>query len=149
MANKITVLNPEGYPPKVTARGMAPAIENLEGKTVALIGTGMENSDQFMVQLQASLAEHVPGVKTKLIPWPDIFNMHLINSADAAQRFKHVRDEADAAVLGIGCCPGCTPAVVVNQLEMEAAYGLPTGSACTRRSSNDWHSSRIRVGRLG
>jgi hypothetical protein len=44
-----------------------------------------------------------------------------------AKRFKHVHEEADAAVLGIGCCPGCTPAVVVNQLEMESAYGLPAG----------------------
>ena len=147
MASKITVFNPEGYPPKVTARGMAPGIENLQGKTVALIGTGMENSDKFMVELQASLAEHAPGVKTKLIPWPDIFNMHLINSDDAAQRFKHVRGEADAAVLGIGCCPGCTPAVVVNQLEMESAYGLPTIGVHTAQFER-LATSRTRVGGL-
>jgi hypothetical protein len=123
---KIQVLNPEGYPPKVTARGMAPSIDDLADKTVALIGTGMENCHNFMVQLQASLAEHAPRVKTKLIPWPDIFNMHLIKSDDAAKRFKHVKGEADAAIFGIGSCPGCTPAIVVNQLEMEGAYGLPT-----------------------
>jgi hypothetical protein len=123
---KIQVLNPEGYPPKVTARGMAPSIDDLAGKTIALIGTGMENCHNFMVQLQASLAEHAPRVKTKLIPWPDIFNMHLIKSDDAAKRFKHVKGEADAAIFGIGSCPGCTPAIVVNQLEMEGAYGLPT-----------------------
>jgi hypothetical protein len=123
---KIQVLNPEGYPPKVTARGMAPSFDDLAGKTVALIGTGMENCHNFMVQLQASLAEHAPRVKTKLIPWPDIFNMHLIKSDDAAKRFKHVKGEADAAIFGIGSCPGCTPAIVVNQLEMEGAYGLPT-----------------------
>ena len=123
---KIQVLNPEGYPPKVTARGMAPSIDDLAGKTIALIGTGMENCHNFMVQLQASLAEQAPRVKTKLIPWPDIFNMHLIKSDDAAKRFKHVKGEADAAIFGIGSCPGCTPAIVVNQLEMEGAYGLPT-----------------------
>jgi hypothetical protein len=123
---KIQVLNPEGYPPKVTARGMAPSIDDLAGKTVALIGTGMENCHNFMVQLQASLAEHAPRVKTKLMPWPDIFNMHLVKSDDAAKRFKHVKGEADAAIFGIGSCPGCTPAIVVNQLEMEGAYGLPT-----------------------
>src|SRR5580698_3684715 len=110
---KIEVLNPEGYPPKVTARGMAPSLEDLAGKTIALIGTGMENCHNFMVQLQASLAEHAPRVKTKLIPWPDIFNMHLIKSDDAASRFKHVKGEADAAIFGIGSCPGCTPAIVV------------------------------------
>jgi hypothetical protein len=145
MANKLTVLNPEGYPPKVTARGMAPSIEDLEGKTVALIGTGMENSDKFMVQLKASLAEHAPRVQTKLMPWPDIFNMHLIKSDDAAQRFKHVKGEADAAVLGIGCCPGCTPAVVVNQLEMEGAYGLPTVGVHTAQFER-LATSRNRVG---
>ncbi len=145
MTKKIKVLNPEGYPPKVTARGMAPSIENLDGKTVALIGTGMENCDKFMVQLQASLAEHAPRVKTKLLPWPDIFNMHLIKSDDAARRFKHVKGEADAAILGIGSCPGCTPAVVVNQLEMEGAYGLPTVGVHTAPFER-LASSRNRVG---
>ena len=68
MANKLTVMNPEGFPPKVIARGMAPSVRDLEGKTVALIGTGMENSDNFMVQLQASLAERAPQVNTKPNP---------------------------------------------------------------------------------
>jgi hypothetical protein len=31
---KLTVLNPEGYPPQVDARGMAPALETLQGKRV-------------------------------------------------------------------------------------------------------------------
>ncbi|GEM_PF-711935 len=34
---KISVLNPMGYPPKVTARPMAPRLESLEGKTVYLV----------------------------------------------------------------------------------------------------------------
>ena len=147
MTNTLTVLNPEGFPPKVTARGMAPGIEDLDGKTIALIGTGMENSDNFMVQLQESLAEHAPRVNTKLIPWPDIFNMHLIKSDDAAQRFRNAQEEADAAVLGIGCCPGCTPAVVVNQLEMESAYGLPTVGVHTAQFER-LATSRTRVGGL-
>jgi hypothetical protein len=145
MPNKLTVMNPEGYPPKVTARGMAPSIENLEGKTIALIGTGMENSDNFMIKLQASLAERAPRVQTKLIPWPDIFNMHLLNNDAARARFREVQQEADAAVLGIGCCPGCTPAVVVNQLEMESAYGVPTVGVHTAQFER-LATSRTRVG---
>ena len=49
---KLTVLNPEGYPPKVDARGMAPALETLQGKRLFLVDVGFENSDNFMAQLR-------------------------------------------------------------------------------------------------
>ena len=37
---KLTVLNPEGYPPRVDARGMAPALETLQGKRLFLVDVG-------------------------------------------------------------------------------------------------------------
>jgi hypothetical protein len=99
------------------------------------------------VELQASLAEHAPGVQTKLMPWPDIFNMHLLQNDAARARFQQVKDEADAAVLGIGCCPGCTPAVVVNMLEMESEYGVPTVGVHSQQFER-LATSRSRVGGL-
>ena len=46
---KLTVLNPEGYPPKVDATGMAPALETLQGRTLFLVDVGFENSDRKSV----------------------------------------------------------------------------------------------------
>ena len=34
---KFKVLNPEGYPPKVSARGMAPSLDTLEGKRLPYV----------------------------------------------------------------------------------------------------------------
>ena len=51
MSGKCKVLNPEGYPPKVSARGMAPSLDWLEGKKVFLVDVGFANSDNFIAQL--------------------------------------------------------------------------------------------------
>ena len=45
---KLTVLDPRGYPPKVDARGMAPALETVQGKRLFLVDIGFENSNNFM-----------------------------------------------------------------------------------------------------
>ncbi len=48
----LTVLNPTGYPPKVTGKGLAPGLDRLDGARLFLVDVGFENSDNFMVQLQ-------------------------------------------------------------------------------------------------
>lgn len=66
MSGKLTVLNPEGYPPKVTASGMAPGLDSLEGKTLFLVDVGFENSDNFIRQLHGWLADHEPVARMTL-----------------------------------------------------------------------------------
>jgi hypothetical protein len=88
-------MSPLGYPPAVTARGLAPALENLDGKTIFLVDVGFENSDNFMEQLQAWFGEHRPGVKTRLAKWR---NQHLHDPELSEQ----IRAEGDAAILGVG-----------------------------------------------
>ena len=60
----LTVLNPTGYPPKVTAKPMAPRLDTLEGKTVYLVDCRFDDSDIFLKQLQGWFADHMPGVRT-------------------------------------------------------------------------------------
>ena len=55
---KLKVLNPEGYPPKVSATGMAPSLDTLDGKKLFLVDVGFANSDNFMAQLNGWLEEH-------------------------------------------------------------------------------------------
>lgn len=95
MSGKLTVMNPMGYAPKVTARGLAPSLDGLDGKTIFLVDVGFENSDNFMQQLRSWFAEHHPAVDTRLAKWR---NQHLPDPELADQ----IRTEGDAAILGVG-----------------------------------------------
>jgi hypothetical protein len=95
MGEKTTVLNPVGYPPKVTARGLAPSLDTLDGKTLFLVDVGFENSDNFMTQLQGWLREHRPGVRTQIVRWRD-------QHRPDPELCEQIRTEGDAAILGVG-----------------------------------------------
>ena len=92
---KLTVLNPEGYPPKVDARGMAPALDTLQGKMVFLIDVGFENSDQFVKQLHGWFEEHEPGIRTEVVRWRDQHNPD-------PELCERIAAEGDAAIIGVG-----------------------------------------------
>lgn len=95
MASKLTVLNPVGYPPQVTARGLAPSLDTLDDKTLFLVDVGFENSDNFMQQLRGWFSRHHPGVETRLAKWR---NQHQPDPELSDQ----IRTEGDAAILGVG-----------------------------------------------
>jgi hypothetical protein len=95
VTRSLTVLNPTGYPPKVAARGLAPGLESLEGKTVFLVDVGFENSDNFMVELQDWLGQHEPAVKTQVVRWHD-------QHKPDPELCEQIRAEGDAAILGVG-----------------------------------------------
>jgi hypothetical protein len=92
---KSTVLNPEGYPPQVDARGMAPALETLQGKRVFLVDVGFENSDNFMRELHGWLAEHEPGIRTEVVRMRD-------QHQPDPELYGRIAAEGDAAIIGVG-----------------------------------------------
>ena len=49
---KITVMNPVGYPPKITPKPMAPRLESLDGKTLYLVDPRFDDSGLFLRQVQ-------------------------------------------------------------------------------------------------
>lgn len=91
----ITVLDPRGYPPKVTGKALAPRLDRLDGKRVYLVDCLFDNSKEFMVELQDWFAEHLPGVDAPIIApresWVDDPDMRAAIAADG-----------DAAILGVG-----------------------------------------------
>lgn len=95
MTALLTVHDPRGYPPAVTAKRLAPRLESLDGKLLHLVDCLFDNSEVFMRQLQAWFAEHLPGVRTEIVKpresWVD----------DPALRAR-VQREADAAILAVG-----------------------------------------------
>jgi hypothetical protein len=95
VAEKITVMDPRGYPPKVTGNRLAARPESLDGKVLYLIDCLFDNADVFMEQLRQWFAEHMPKVETRMIrpreSWVD----------DPEMRAKVVAG-GDAAIIGVG-----------------------------------------------
>ena len=92
---KFRVLNPEGYPPKVNARGMAPSLDGLDGKKLFLVDVGFANSDNFMKQLHGWLEEHQPSIDTEIVRWRD-------QHAPDPELCERIRGDGDAAIIGVG-----------------------------------------------
>jgi len=92
---RLKVLNPEGYPPKVSASGMAPGLDTLEGKKLFLVDVGFANSDNFMAQLHGWLDEHQPSIQTEVVRWRD-------QHEPDPELSERIRAEGDAAVIGVG-----------------------------------------------
>lgn len=95
MAEKLTVYDPRGYPPKVVGKRLANRLQSVDGKIVYLVDCLFDSSDIFMEQLRQWFAEHLPAVLTRVIKpresWVD----------DAEMRGK-IAAEGDAAILGVG-----------------------------------------------
>lgn len=95
MAEKITVHDPRGYPPKVVGKRLANRLQSLDGKIVYLVDCLFDNSDAFIEQLRQWFAENLPSVVTRVVKpresWVD----------DPEMRAK-VAADGDAAILGVG-----------------------------------------------
>jgi hypothetical protein len=96
MSEKLTVLNPVGYPPKVTQKQLAPRLESLDGKTIYLVDCRFDDSIELLRQVQAWFGEHLPSVTTELV---SLNNMY---SRDDPQTWELIREKGDAAILGVG-----------------------------------------------
>jgi hypothetical protein len=92
----ITVLDPTGYPPKISAKPLAPRLDTLEGRTVYLVDCRFDDSGLFLEQMQAWLAEHLPGVRTVLKP---ISSVYLV---DDPKTWEEIKARGHAAILGVG-----------------------------------------------
>jgi hypothetical protein len=95
VADKIRVLDPRGYPPNVTARGLAPSLGTLEGKKVFLVDIGWENCDVFVRKMEEWFAAKLPKVETQVVRWKD-------QHSPDPELSDQIRTEGDAAILGVG-----------------------------------------------
>ena len=96
MAEKISVMSPLGYPPKVTIKPMAPRLEGLDGKTVYLVDPRFDDSGRFMEQLQKVMTQRLPGTKTKLVQMSNVY------SRDDPKTWEEIQSNGDAAIIGVG-----------------------------------------------
>src|SRR5213596_2787569 len=95
-SEKITVLNPVGFAPKVTRREPAPRLDTLDGKTVYLVDCRFDDADIFLKQAQAWFAQHMPGVKTVFKPISSVY------TRDDPATWEEIKAKGDAAIIGVG-----------------------------------------------
>jgi hypothetical protein len=95
MTDRLTVHDPRGFPPKVTAKRLAPRLQSLDGKVLYLVDCLFDNSEVFMNQLLDWFGRHLPAVKARIIrpreSWTD----------DPEMR-KRIEADGHAAILGVG-----------------------------------------------
>jgi hypothetical protein len=92
----ITVLNPVGFPPKVTRKEPARRLPSLEGRTVYLVDCRFDDSDVFLGEMRAWFAEHMPGVKTVIKPISSVY----LNDDPAT--WEEIKSRGHAAIVGVG-----------------------------------------------
>ena len=66
--DKFAVLNPVGYPPKVTPKSMAPRLDTLDGKTLYLVDPRFDDSGLFLRQVKDWFAEHMREIRLVIEP---------------------------------------------------------------------------------
>jgi hypothetical protein len=96
MADKLTVLNPLGYAPRVTRKELAPRLNTLDGKTIYLVDCRFDDSDVFLKQMQAWFSDHMPGVKTV---FKQISSVYLV---DDPTTWEEIKARSHAAIIGVG-----------------------------------------------
>ena len=96
MADKITVLNPVGFPPKIVGKQLSPSLESLNGKTVCLVnGRFDDHVLPFFQQMQHWFSANLPQVKTEIVNWREPF-------ADDPEASALIAERGDAAIFGVG-----------------------------------------------
>lgn len=93
---KLSVLNPMGYPPKITPKAMAPRLDSLDGKTVYLVDPRFDDSGLFLRQMQNWFAERMPSVQTRLVEMSNVY------TKDDPKTWEVIRADGDAAIIGVG-----------------------------------------------
>src|SRR5262245_47488053 len=96
MADRLTVLNPMGFPPKVTKKELAPRLATLDGKTVYLVDCRFDDSDVFLRQMQTWFARHLPAVRTVFKPISSVY-LH-----DDPAMWEEIKERGHAAIVGVG-----------------------------------------------
>src|SRR5688500_3149556 len=116
----LTVHNPLGYPPKVSKKQPARRLDSLDGKTVYLVDSRFDDSGELLKQVQAWFERQMPGVKTRLVQLASYYG------SDDPALWDEIRSQGDAAIVGVGHCSTCAPAVSTHAITLETKYGVPT-----------------------
>lgn len=94
--DKIPVLNPMGYPPKVTRQSLAPRLDALDDKTIYLVDCRFDDSELLLKEIQNWFRDRMPTVKTVL---KRISSVYL---KDDPKSWEEIKANGDGAIIGVG-----------------------------------------------
>ena len=117
---EITALDPRGIPPVVTGKSPAPRLESLDGKTVFLVDSRFDDSAELLKQIEAWFAANMPSTTTHLVSLSGTY------AQDDPALWERIQSEGHAAIVGVGHCSTCAPAVSTHAVTLETKYGVPT-----------------------
>lgn len=116
----VTVLNPRGTPPPITGKTPAPRLSSLQGKTIYLVDSRFDDSLELLHQISAWFAEHMPDVTVHTVQLASMY------AKDDPELWARIKQDGDAAILGVGHCSTCAPAVTTHAITLETEYDIPT-----------------------
>ena len=93
---KITVMNPMGYPPTIEQVGMAPRLDSLDGNSVYLVDVRFDVGDILLQQMQDWFQDHMPKVNTAFVRKSGVYTQ------DDTNLFDEIKEKGDAVILGVG-----------------------------------------------
>jgi hypothetical protein len=117
---RIQVLNPVGYPPEVTPKTASPRPESLDGKTIYLVDCRFDDSIELLKQVQGWFTRHMPSVTTRIV------SLSAYYGHDDPKTWNEIKANGDAAIIGVGHCSTCAPAVATHAVNVDSQYGIPT-----------------------
>lgn len=123
----LTVLDPRGTSPEVRAKTPAPRLATLDGKTIYLVDSRFDDSAELLKQIAAWFAEHMPSVTTRLVQLASTY------AKDDPDLWQEIRDKGDAAIVGVGHCSTCAPAVSTHAVTLETKYEVPAVAIHTEK----------------
>ena len=121
---KFKVLNPRGTPPAIGLRPMAPRPVSLDGKTIYFIDVRFMNGGVFLGEIRKLFAERFPGVRTEFRQKRGGY------TEDDPALWAEIKAKGALAVMAIGHCSTCAPAVAVHCMTLED-MGIATAPLVT------------------
>lgn len=121
---RFVVHNPRGTPPPIRLRQMAPRQAELNASTIYLVDVRFMNGKAFLEQIQAVLAERLPGVKTVVRQKRGGY------AEDDPELWAEIAANKGLVVMAIGHCSTCAPAVAIHCMNLEER-GIATAPLVT------------------
>lgn len=123
----VIAFDPTGFAPAIKGKAPAPRLESLDGRTVYLVDSRFDDSVELLKQVAAWFEENMPTVTTQLVQMSSTY------AKDDPELWERIRSDGDAAILGVGHCSTCAPAVSTHAITLETKYGVPTVAVHTEK----------------